>query len=421
MEKVLASVESGYNDLVASVGPDNLYLELQFNRLNAQHLVNRALISFAKKKGLEHMLIVTCDSHYSRPGHWKERELYKKLGWLGHKNFAPSELPQSVDELKCELYPKNADQVWDSYKNTTGNYTWYDDDIVCNAIERTHHIAFDLIEDIHPNTDMKLPSYTIPKGKDANTALIDACKAGLIKKDLHRDRKYVNQLKRELKVIFDKKFAEYFITTKAIIDLAKKHMFVGPGRGSGAGSLVNYVLGITDVDPLKYGLLFSRFMDPNRSDYPDIDTDIGDRDKLLHLMRDKFGKDNIVPISNYNRFQLKSLVKDISRFYGIEFQKVNKALGPLERDIKAGLRRDKVNINGPITPTLEWAMAYSESFRDLAEEHPEIIEPIGVLFQQNKSLGRHAGGVIVSERIKERMPVIMAKGELQASRAFWLD
>jgi DNA polymerase-3 subunit alpha len=413
MAKVMASVESGYNQLVASVGQDNLYLELQFNRLNAQHLVNRALICFAKKKGLEHMLIVTCDSHYSRPSHWKERELYKKLGWLGHKNFEPSQLPQSIDELKCELYPKNAEQVWDSYRSTTVDYTWYDDDVVCNAIERTHHIAFDLIEDIHPNTDMKLPSYTIPKGKDANTALIDACKAGLIKKELHRDRVYVNQLKHELKVIFDKEFAEYFITTKAIIDLAKKHMFVGPGRGSGAGSLVNYVLGITDVDPLKYGLLFSRFMDPNRSDYPDIDTDIGDRDKLLHLMRDKFGKDNIVPISNYNRFQLKSLVKDISRFYGLDFSYVNKALGPLERDIKQGLRNDGIELNGPVQPTFEWAMKYSPSFQELIDDHPEIAEPIGVLFKQNKALGRHAGGVIVSENIAERMPLIMAKGEFQ--------
>ena len=131
------------------------------------------------------------------------------------------------------------------------------------------------------------------------------------------------------------------------------------------------------------------------------------------MLRSNFGNDNIVPISNYNRFQLKSLVKDISRFYGIEFQKVNKALGPLGRDIKSGLKRDKDAINGPITPTLEWALEYSESFRSLAEEHPEIIEPIGVLFQQNKSLGRHAGGVIVSERVKERMPLILAKGELQ--------
>ena len=103
---------------------------------------------------------------------------------------------------------------------------------------------------------MKLPSYTIPKGKTADQALIDACKKGLTQRGLHTKKEYVTQLKYELRVIFEKKFSEYFLTTKAIIDLAKKHMFVGPGRGSGAGSLVNYVLGITDVDPLKYGLLF---------------------------------------------------------------------------------------------------------------------------------------------------------------------
>ena len=199
----------------------------------------------------------------------------KKLGWLGHTKFDPSQLPQSIDDLKCELYPKNASQVWDSYHNTTQTYDWYDDDLVCDAIERTHEIAYERIEDIHPNTDMKLPSYTIPKGKSANEALIDAAKKGLVKMGLHTKKEYVAQLKHELRIIFEKEFAEYFLTTKAIIDLAKKHMFVGPGRGSGAGSLVNYVLGITDVDPLKYGLLFSRFMDPNRSDYPDIDTDIG--------------------------------------------------------------------------------------------------------------------------------------------------
>ena len=413
MENVMSSVANGYRDLVEAVGPDGVFLELQFNKLNAQHLVNRALIQFAKDNDLVDKLIVTCDSHYSRPGHWKERELYKKLGWLGHKNFDPSQLPQSIDDLKCELYPKNASQVWDSYKHTGSQYDWYEDDMVCDAIERTHWIAYDRIEEIHPNTDMKLPSYTIPKGKTADQALIDACKKGLTQRGLHTKKEYVAQLKYELRVIFEKKFSEYFLTTKAIIDLAKKHMFVGPGRGSGAGSLVNYVLGITDVDPLKYGLLFSRFMDPNRSDYPDIDTDIGDRDKLLHLMRDKFGVDNIVPISNYNRFQLKSLVKDISRFYGLDFGYVNKHLAPLEKDVKQGLRSDGIETHGPVQPTLEWAMAYSPSFQQLITEHPEIAEPIGVLFKQNKALGRHAGGVIVSENIDTRMPLILARGELQ--------
>jgi DNA polymerase-3 subunit alpha len=413
LTKVLDSIGNGYKDLVDAIGPDGVFLELQFNKLNAQHLVNRALIEFAKKNGLVDKLIVTCDSHYSRPGHWKERELYKKLGWLGHTNFDPSQLPQSVDELKCELYPKNASQVWDTYKVTGSGYDWYDDDMVCDAIERTHWIAYDRIEEIHPDTNMKLPSYTIPKGQTADQALIEAAKKGLVQKNLHTKKEYVEQLKFELRVIFEKKFSEYFLTTKAIIDIAKKHMFVGPGRGSGAGSLVNYVLGITDVDPLKYGLLFSRFMDPTRTDYPDIDTDIGDRDKLLHLLRAEFGNDNIIPISNYNRFQLKSLVKDISRFYGLDFSYVNSHLAPLESDIRQGLRSDGVETEGPIQPTLEWAMAYSPSFQQLITEHPEIAEPIDVLFKQNKALGRHAGGVIVSENIGERMPLILARGELQ--------
>lgn len=412
MQKVMTGIGNSYDMLVDSVG-DATFLELQFNHLPAQHLVNRALIEFANQNSLQERLIVTCDSHYSSPDHWKERELYKKLGWLNYKEFNPDSLPQSKEDLKCELYPKNAEQVWESFENTTREYDFYDSEVVCNAIERTHDIAYEMIGDINPDCSMKLPSYTIPEGKTADQALIEASKHGLIKKNLHKDPVYISRLKEELKVIADKKFSEYFLTTKAIIDLAKTEMRVGPGRGSGAGSLVNYVLGITDVDPLRYGLLFSRFMDPTRTDFPDIDTDVGDRDKLLELLRNSFGKDNIVPISNYNRFQLKSLVKDISRFYGIEFQKVNKALGPLDRDIRSGLKRDKIAINGPITPTLEWALEYSESFRALAEEHPEIIEPIGVLFQQNKSLGRHAGGVIVSERVKERMPLILAKGELQ--------
>tara|TARA_R110001592_G_scaffold361584_2_gene672599 strand:+ start:9017 stop:12619 length:3603 start_codon:yes stop_codon:yes gene_type:complete len=412
LNKILLNIGNSWDQLTDAVG-DAAFLELQFNKLSAQHLVNRALIEFANRNSLQDKLIVTCDSHYSSPDHWKERELYKKLGWLNYKDIGPDSLPKNKEDLKCELYPKNANQVWETFLETTKGMKFYDSDIICDAIERTDDIAYDMIGDINPDCSMKLPSYTIPKGKTADQALIESAKKGIIKKGLHKKPEYVARLKEELGVISDKEFSEYFLTTKAIIDLAKTKMRVGPGRGSGAGSLVNYVLGITDVDPLEYGLLFSRFMDPTRTDYPDIDTDIGDRDKLLALLRAEYGKENIIPISNYNRFQLKSLVKDISRFYGIEFQKVNKALGPLERDIKAGLRRDKVNINGPITPTLEWAMAYSESFRDLAEEHPEIIEPIGVLFQQNKSLGRHAGGVIVSERIKERMPVIMAKGELQ--------
>lgn len=410
--KVMFGVENAYDQLVDSVGRDAVMLELQFNKLPAQHLVNRALINFAHKNNLRDKLVVTCDSHYSQPDHWRERELYKKLGWMNHKEFNPDSLPKSITELKCELYPKNADQVWDSYKDTTKGMGFYDDKDICGAIERTHDIAFEMIGDIKPDCSQKLPSYVIPKGKTADQALIESCKKGLKEKGL-LTREYIDQLKYELRIIKEKNFSEYFITTKAILDLARRYMFVGPGRGSGAGSLVNYVLGITDVDPLKYGLLFERFLSPDRKDMPDIDTDVGDRDKLLELMRNEFGKENIIPISNYNTFKLKSLVKDISRFYGVEFSAVNKVLSTLDNDIKNGLRSDGVELNGPLEPTLEWALKYSAKFMQFVTDHPEIAEPIDVLFKQNKALGRHAGGVIVSENIAKRMPLIMARGELQ--------
>ena len=413
MNRVMTNIGNGYQALVDSVGLDAVMLELQFNKLGAQHLVNRALIEFARQNSLQDKLIVTCDSHYSHPDHWKEREIYKKLGWLNYKSMNPDEIPQTREELKCELYPKNAEQVWDSYHDTTEGMSFYNDEEVFQAIERTHDVAHEMIGDIHPDCSMKLPSYVIPENQTADSALISAAKKGLVERGLHEKPGYLPRLKEELRIIASKKFSEYFLTMKAIIDIAKTKMFVGPGRGSGAGSLVNYVLGITDVDPIEYDLLFERFMSPERTEMPDIDTDVGDRDLLIDMLKEKFGDDNIVPISNYNTFKLKSLIKDVSRFYGIEFSEVNKALAPLQRDILNGRRRAKVENPALMEPTFEEAMEYSESVRNFIGAHPEVAEPLGVLFKQNKALGRHAGGVIVSENIAERMPLIMARGECQ--------
>lgn len=410
-QKIRMGIGNAYDQMVDAVGPDAAFLELQFNKLPAQHLVNRALIDFAKQNGIEDKLIVTCDSHYSDPDKWKEREIYKKLGWLNHKQFDPSQIPQSKDELKCELYPKNADQVWETYEYTTREYDFYDDQLVCDAIERTHDIAHELIGDIKPDTSMKLPSWVVPAETTADKELLELCKKGLIERGLADNQEYIDRLKYELTVIRDKEFAQYFLTKKKIIDVAWRHMTVGPGRGSGAGSLVNYVLGITNVDPIEYGLLFERFLDPMRTEYPDIDTDISDRDALLGHLREEFGSDNVVPISNYNKFKIKSLIKDVSRFYGIEFQEVNKALASLERDVKTG--RKKTGDEGGFDITLEEALKYSKSTSDFLARNPQIMEPLEALFKQNRALGRHAGGVIISENVKERMPLIQTKGELQ--------
>lgn len=412
LDRVVNSVSNGYDALAGAVGHDNVMLELQFNKLGAQHLVNRAIIEFASRNGLKDKLIVTCDSHYSRPDRWKEREIYKKLGWMNHQEFDPSKLPQTIADLKCELYPKNASQVWETYKETTLSHGFYDDDLICDAIERTHDIAHNVIGEVMPDRSMKLPSYVVPKGLTDDQALIEACKKGLIERGLAEDEAYVNRLKYELKVIKDKQFSRYFLTMAGIIDIARRKMLVGPGRGSAGGSLVAYVLRLTDVDPLDYDLMFERFLNPNREGAPDIDTDVGNRDELINLMRDRWGAENIIPISNYNTFKLKSLVKDVSRFYGIPFEEVNAALAPVENDVKREVFKPGTDKNLFVL-TYEDAMAYSKSFRDFLEKYPHVAEPIQVLFKQNKALGRHAGGVIVAENIAQRMPLIKSGKEFQ--------
>ena len=410
--KVMTGVGNAYQGLVDAVGIDDVHLEIQFNKLPAQHLVNRAIIEFAKSSGLNDKLVVTTDSHYARPEHWRERELYKKLGWLNYKEFDPSKLPQSREDLKCELYPKNAHQLWDTYLETTKDMSFYNDEVVKAAIELPHQIVHEKISAIVPDRTMKLPSYVVPEGMTDDKALLEACKKGLVYRGLAGDPKYVERIKHELKIIKDKNFSRYFLTMEAIIKIAKQAMLVGPGRGSAAGSLVAYVLRLTDVDPFEYDLMFGRFLNPSREGAPDIDTDVGDRDMLINMMKDKWGDENIVPISNYNTFKLKSLVKDISRFYGIPYAEVNKALAPVEDDVKRAVFKQGTDKNLFVL-LYEDAMAHSKTFRGFIESHPEVAAPIQVLFKQNKALGRHAGGCIVAENIAERMPLIKARGELQ--------
>jgi len=150
----------------------------------------------------------------------------------------------------------------------------------------------------------------------------------------------------------------------------------------------------------------------HNSGAPDIDSDISDRDLLIDLLRKRFGNNNVIPISNYNTFKLKSLIKDIARFYNIPFEEVNAALAPIEEDVKKEVMKPGVDKN-LFTLTYEDAMKYSKSLQGFIAAHPEVAEPIEILFKQNRSLGRHAGGVIVSEDIAERMPLILARGEPQ--------
>lgn len=264
MDRVVKRIGNVHDKLVDAVGAENAYLEIQFNKLGAQHLVNRALIEYARRNNLQDQLLVTCDSHYPRPELWKARELYKKLGWMNYKTYDPSLLPQSREELKCELYPKNATQLWEEYKQSKVDNSWYDDDEVFNAIERTHDIAHHVIGDITVDKGYKYPTNIVPKDTTPFKMLVKQALEGLKKKGLHTKPEYVERLKFELGVMKKMDNASYFVTLAKMISLARDVVLLGVARGSGGGSLVCYVLEITDLDPIKYQCRFDRFMNPHR-------------------------------------------------------------------------------------------------------------------------------------------------------------
>mgnify|MGYP003306398097 FL=1 len=232
-----------------------------------------------------------------------------------------------------DLYPKNGDQMWEAYEKYAAEVgVEYNDDIIYDSIVKTHYIANERIDDFMPDDTVRLPSFVVPEGATADEALLKMSIAGLRDLSLDGNSEYTERLRHELNVIVDRGFSKYFLTMKAIADKANDNMLSGPGRGSAAGSLVSYVLGITQIDPIKYGLLFSRFLRSDATDYPDIDYDVSDAFGLKEILAKEWGETNVVPISNYNTLQLKSLIKDVSKFYDVPFTEVNVVTGRMVKE-----------------------------------------------------------------------------------------
>lgn len=143
-------------------------------------------------------------------------------------------------------------------------------------------------------------------------------------------------------------------------------------------------------------------------------SDVADNDLLKHLLRKEFGDANVVPVSNFNTLALKSLVKDISRFYSVPFEEVNAATKGVEAEVKRATLKagDDKNV---FVLRYEDALKHSPKFKAFIERYPQVGEHIAILFEQNKSIGRHAGGVVIGDEIHKRMPVIRVRGEKQTS------
>ena len=393
---------------------DRWYGELQWHTDKKQHLINKLVIQMHKEFGIK--LISTADSHYPSQEAWKDRELYKRLGFLGKSkpDWLSNELPESVAEVGYELYPKNGDQMWESYKHYSEmNDETYDDDLIMDSITETHNIAFNRIEDFMPDNEVRLPSFVVPDGYTADAALETISLESLKKLGLLDNSVYRERLEEELSVISDRGFSKYFLTMKAIADTATENQLAGPGRGSAAGSLVAYALGITQVDPIKYGLQFARFLRKDATDYPDIDYDVSNPMELKEIMQDKWGDTTVVPISNFNTLQLKSLVKDISKLYDIPFAEANAVTSRMISEATPKAKAKHGIKAGVYLPTFEELMEFSDSLQGYLTKYPHIKTHIEALYGQVRSTSRHAGGVVVGEDLNKHMPLIRSGGVLQ--------
>ena len=242
-----------------------------------------------------------------------------------------------------------------------------------DIFENTVAIA-DGVGDYEYNKNLEL--LPVPKS-DPDDRLVSMCNSAMKKRGLDKDEEYVKRLGIELDVIKNKRFSSYFLIEADMIKWAKsKGILVGPGRGSAAGSLVCYLLGITQVDPIKYGLLFARFINEERNDFPDIDTDFQDtrRGEVKEYLARKFK--NVASIATYSYFSEKGVVRDASRVFHVPLGEVNKALKTVDsfEDFES-----------------------SPNTRDFRKKYPEVLEYAKKLRGRIRGTGAHAAGVVVAK------------------------
>jgi DNA polymerase-3 subunit alpha len=392
---------------------DRWYGELQWNNVPEQHELNQYIIQLHHEYGIQ--LISTADSHYPNKDAWRDRELYKRLGWLGKSSpdYLSAELPDNVEQIGYELYPKNGEEMWAAYKYYADKVgASYDDKMIEESILRTHDIAHNRIEKFMPDNTVRLPSFVVPDKYSASEALRKFSEDGLVKLGL-MNKDYSQRLALEMDVINKRGFSEYFLTMKSVADKATDCQLVGSGRGSAAGSLVAYALGITQIDPIKYKLQFERFMTKDQTDYPDIDYDVSDPMQLKEMLIEDWGRNTVVPISNFNTLQLRSLIKDISKFYGVPFTEVNPVTSKMIKEATPLAKKAHGIKAGVYAPTFEELKEYSESLKAFLAKYPHIASHIDVIFGQPRSISRHAGGVVIGEDLDKYMPLINSGGVVQ--------
>lgn len=355
-----------FNDIF---GRGNFYFELQDNGISEQKTVNKALIDLSKRLSIP--LVATNDMHYLNKTDARSHDALLCIQTQTVLSNA-NRLKFSTDEF----YFKTAHQMKELFAE------------VPEALTNTITIA----EKCNVELDFSktyLPRYKPPEGKTREEFLRQLCEQGLNKRYKDNKNKEVSErLNHELEIIKNSGYVSYFLIAWDFVHYAKERGIPhGPGRGSAAGSLVSYVLGITDIDPLKYGLIFERFLNPERVSLPDIDIDFcyERRSDVINYVIEKYGKHNVAQIITFGTMGAKAVVRDVGRVMGMPYAEVDKIAKLIPNDLNIKLTS---------------ALQTEPELRQLYKDNPQVKELLDTsltLEGLTRHASTHAAGVVISE------------------------
>ena len=362
-------------------GEGNYFLELQDHGIMTQQDVNQGLMRISKETGIE--LVATNDVHYT---------------------FAEDEVPHDI--LLCiQTGKKVADE--DRMRYEGGQYYVKSEEQMRSlfpyapqAIDNTVKIAERCNVEIEFGVT-KLPHFEVPKGYDSWTYLNKLCKEGLQRRYPDKHEELLPNLEYELDVIRKMGYVDYFLIVWDFINFAREHDIpVGPGRGSAAGSLVSYTTGITDIDPIKYSLLFERFLNPERVSMPDIDIDFSDerRGEVIDYVVDKYGKDCVTQIVTFGTLAARNVIRDVGRVLDLPYAYVDKIAKSIPRELK-------ITIKGALEKNPELLKMYQED-----ETVKHLLDMAMRLEGLPRNTSMHAAGVVISQKpMEEYVPLARAQ------------
>ena len=347
-------------------GRDSTYVELQNVGLEAQQAAFHGLPGLAERLGLP--LVATGDVHYLEATDASSHDALLCI--------------QSGDSLKNpDRWRFGADEFYfKTPEEMALDFPGHED-----ALRRSLEVA----ERCHVELELgriRLPRFPVPDGRDAFDYLVELCERGLVKRYGSSTPELDERLRFELKTIREMGFADYFLIVADFIGFAKRNgVSVGPGRGSAAGSLAAYCLEITDIDPMRYGLLFERFLNPARKDMPDMDIDfaVEGRERVINYVAEKYGRDRVAQIITFSKMAARAALRDAGRVLEIPY-------GVVDRIAKLVPEGPGQTLDEALKPGAELARAVAED--PVAKEIVDLARPLEGLTRADSI---HAAGVVI--------------------------